>query len=269
MTFDECRLLIPQYLSGDLSAVEYESFEATLDRSVELQFELEQMRPVWEKLALLPQEEPSAAMRARFYQRLNALERNRSVETTRPFSRYLKLWPQFSLGLLLFVSGLALGRMKINESARSNELAAQAGEISKMTSQVQGLRELVALSLLERQSAGSRLEGVSWSNRIDQPNDQVVAALLGALNHDANVNVRLSSVDALERFATSAAVRKALVDSIARQDSPLVQIALIDSFVNIRNRAAAGELKKLSAAANVNPAVRQRAEWGLQKLSFE
>jgi hypothetical protein len=152
--------------------------------------------------------------------------------------------------------------MRIGEPARTDEMA-------QMSSQVQNLREIVALSLLDRQSAASRLEGVSWSSQVDRPNQELLSALLMVLNHDSNTNVRLSSLDALERFSYDAAVGKALVDSLQQQDSPLVQIALIDSLVHIHNRAAAPELRKLTGDTEINPAVRQRAQWGLQKLNFE
>jgi hypothetical protein len=169
---------------------------------------------------------------------------------------------QLALGLLIFAVGIYVGRLRFDDRK-------DAGEIAQMTAQVQNLREMVALSLLERQSATSRLEGVSWSSRVARPNEQLLSALLSALNRDSNVNVRLSSLDALERFAKNPEVSQALVDSIRRQDSPLVQIALIDSLVQIRNRAAATEFEKLTTDADVNPAVRQRARWGLQKLSYE
>jgi HEAT repeat protein len=136
-----------------------------------------------------------------------------------------------------------------------------------MHAQVQSLRTVVALSLLDRQSATSRLEGVSWSSQVDRPDGELLAALLKTLNHDPNVNVRLSSLDALEKFNGNREVRKALVDSIPLQDSPLVQIALIDALVHARDNGAVMELKKLTSDGDVNVAVRQRARWGVERLS--
>lgn len=258
MTFDECRFLIPQYLSGDLEESDRQAFEQQLVGNFALREEVEQLRPIWESLAALPQSNPGAALRARFYQRLNALERDRSSSPLRRF----RFWPQLAFGVLLFLCGLFLGRINWGEQTR-------LGELAKMSAQVQTLRELVAVSMLERQSAASRLQGVAYSSGLDRPNEEVVSALFRALNHDSNVNVRLSSLDALEKYTKDSAVSKALVDSIEHQDSPLVQIALIDSLVSLRNRSAAGELKKLTAADDINPAVRERAQWGLQKLSVE
>ena len=48
-----------------------------------------------------------------------------------------------------------------------------------------------------------------------------------------------------------------------------MQVALIDSLVRIRDHSAAGEFKKLTVASEVNPAVRQRAQWGLEKLTYQ
>lgn len=263
MTPEECRLSIPQYLSGDLTPAESAAFEEELAASAVLRLEVAELRELWNGLALVPEQQPSPALRAQFYQKLNQLERDPSSPAPKRFSswRFGPL-PQLAAGLLIFVLGLYLGRVEFDERAHVNEIA-------QMRSQVQSLREMVALSLLDRQSATSRLEGVSWGSQVDRPNEELLTALLLALNHDANVNVRLSSLDALEKFTKNAAVGQALIDSIQRQDSPLMQIALIDSLVHIRNRSAAQELKKITADRSLNPAVRQRAQWGLQKLNYE
>jgi hypothetical protein len=270
MTLDDGRLLIPQYLSGDLTPAESRLFEEQLAVSAELRLELEELRSLWNDLALLPEQTPSPALRAQFYQKLNKLAREGGVSADRPAKAkrfnfagwHLGVLPQLAAGLVIFVLGLYVGRDVLDNRSHVDEMA-------QMRSQVQGLREMVALSLLERQSATSRLEGVSWSSQVDKPNGELISALFTTLNSDANVNVRLSSVDALEKFTSNASVAKELIDSLQRQDSPLVQIALIDTLVRMRNRAAAEELKKLNKDLNANPSVRKRAQWGLQKLNYE
>jgi HEAT repeat protein len=100
-----------------------------------------------------------------------------------------------------------------------------------------------------------------------KPDEQVEQALLRAVNHDSNVNVRLSAVDALEKLArANPAVRQALVDAIPVQDSPLVQIALIEVLVQLNESNAAPELRKLAKNAQADESVRQRAQWALDKL---
>jgi hypothetical protein len=265
MTSEEFRHMIPEYLSGRLATDERASFEAQLNQSPELRVELEQLRQTWHGLGLLGEEQPSAALRARFYQRLNDLNNGRS----RPLAGGYAWWKpglaglvrQITIVLALFCLGMYVGRVSVSGHRSS-------AEAMRLESQVQSLQQTVALSLMDRQSPTSRLEGISWSSRVSRPDNDLLSALVSALNHDTNTNVRLASLDALEKFSSDPSVRKALVNSIGLQDSPLVQIALIDSLVQMRDNTAAGELRKLTGDADVNAEVRQRAQWGLHRLSF-
>jgi hypothetical protein len=260
MTFEEIRLLIPQYLSGQLTPSEQDLFETRISQDAELRTETEELRALWNQLGLLSEERPSMAMRARFYQRLNALQRHGDFPAAKRVSSWrFGIWQQVAAALGIFLLGLLAGHVNIE---RHDEMA-------QLRNQVQSLRETVALSLLDRQSAASRLEGVSWGRGIQQPDHELLSALITTLNRDPNTNVRLSALDALEKFNGNGNVRKALVDSLYVQNSPLVQIALIDALVHMRDPEAAQPLRKLSGDSAVNVAVRQRAQWGLEKLNFQ
>ena len=128
------------------------------------------------------------------------------------------------------------------------------------------MRQLVALSLLQQQSASQRLRGVSWAYRAEPGNTEILDALVSAVNHDTSVNVRLAAVDALHTFAASPATRRAIVESLPRQDTPLVQVALIDLLVDLKEREASKELRALTVSDSVNDGVKQRAQWALERL---
>jgi hypothetical protein len=264
MNFEEIQAMIPQYLSGELTPAKKELFEQQLNANANLRLELEELRSVWQGLGLIDQDQPSAAMRARFYQKLNAVSKGESVGVSSKGGwRTWKIGvPQLAGALLVFALGVFAGRVHIDGSASGSEIAQLRG-------QVEGLRQTVALSKLDGDSATSRLEGISWSNQVQRPDSELVSALLATLNQDQNINVRLASLDALEKLAGDPNVRKALEKSIPLQQSPLVQIALIDALVHIRDNGAAGELRKLTSDEEVNASVRQRAQWGLQKLTYQ
>lgn len=57
-----------------------------------------------------------------------------------------------------------------------------------------------------------------------------------------------------------------MVTALGRSDSPLVQIALIDALVDMRDRRSVTVLKKLSADQAVNESVRQRANWAIGRF---
>ena len=128
------------------------------------------------------------------------------------------------------------------------------------------MKQLVTLSLLQQQSASDRLRGVEWSYRVAQPDEQVLSALLRALDSDPNVNVRLAAVDALHQFGAEDTARKGLLRSLAEQKSPLVQFELINLMVELKEKRSVPVLKELSQRQDLDPTVRERAEWGLQKL---
>jgi HEAT repeat protein len=124
---------------------------------------------------------------------------------------------------------------------------------------------MVALSLMQQQSASERLKGVNWSYQL-QPGGEVLAALLNTLMHDSSVNVRLATVDALRQFGDQPLVRRGVVEAMAREDSPMVQVALIDLAVDLRDKESIATLRQLVQNHEVNEAVRVRAQKGLAEL---
>jgi hypothetical protein len=139
-------------------------------------------------------------------------------------------------------------------------------EVTRLQDEVSSTRQLVALSLMRQDSASDRLKGVDWSGRIARPEPQVVSALLETVNFDDTVDVRLAAVDALRRLAVEPSVRSQMVSSLGRQDSPLVQIALIDALADHRTPEVLSALRKVTNLQTVNPAVKQHAQAVLTQL---
>jgi HEAT repeat protein len=139
--------------------------------------------------------------------------------------------------------------------------------VASLKGEVDDMRRIVAVSLLKQASPSERLMGVSWSARIDRPGDEIIQTLLETLDNDPNVNVRLAAVDALYLFYDHPEVKERLIDSLAGQTSPLVQMSLINLLVEIRERRAAVALERLIQNERLNPKVKKRAELGLVQLS--
>jgi HEAT repeat protein len=233
--------------------------------------EYEGLSRLWNKLGMLPDAEPGRGMRARFYSMLDGYRDG--IEISRHQRRPgwgLEPWLsgllggspvfQFALAALILVAGVLIGRMLVAPAPGNPELA-------DLRAEVNGMRQMVTLSLLQQQSASERLAGVSWSQRVGRPDERVLTALVQALNSDPSVDVRLAAVDALFRYSSRNEVRQALVQSLSRQTSPLVQIALIDLMVELGEKQSSEVLRRMATDADLNEAVRQRARWGLQQLS--
>lgn len=272
MICDRMREQIPECLAGRLDATAREKLIDHLDTCSACRAEVAELGVVWRGFESMNEAEPSPAMRTRFLETLSAYQegyheaQRRQAYDVPQKSWWALLWARpawqaaFSAALLL-AGGMA-GRYVAGErlAARGNP------EMAQLQVQVENLRQLVTLSLLQEQSPSARLRGVTYSYQVTEPDPQVEQELLHTVNHDSNVNVRMSAVDAIAKFAKSPEVRRALVDSIPVQDSPLVQVALIDLLVQLNDKDAVPALRKLAQEKETDESVRQRAESAIQKL---
>ena len=126
---------------------------------------------------------------------------------------------------------------------------------------------MMMLSLLENPAASQRLRAVSYTEEISQVDGKVVEALLTTLNNDSNVNVRLVTLEALAKLADHSAVREGLVQSITRQESPLVQSALADVMVKLQEKRSIKPLRQLLRDDRLNYLVKSKIEQSIRDLS--
>jgi HEAT repeat protein len=95
----------------------------------------------------------------------------------------------------------------------------------------------------------------------------VVTALVRTMNEDPNTNVRMAALDALSKFYEEPAVRKALIRSLEKQKDPIVQIALIQLLVRMKEKGVVNDLKRIVDDNEVLTPVKDEAYTGILKLS--
>jgi hypothetical protein len=268
MTCEQIERLLPDYFERNLRNEELGEIERHLEQCPSCKEQV----VLWEKLLLLPEEQPSPTLRDRFETMLSAYQEGRWENSSLAAARS-SFWPHWlhagafrvpvagvAAALIFLVIGFQTGRHLSPPNSQQPELAAMQNELVSM-------RQMVALSLLQQQAASERLQGVTWSTRIDRPDPEILSALLHTLRYDSNVDVRLAALDALRRYSSQPEVRTGLVDALQAKQSPLVQIALIDLFVELRDASVVPHLMRFQQQPDLNPAVRQRAQWGVQQLS--
>jgi hypothetical protein len=264
--------LFPDYLLGNLNEAAAAEMQAHLDSCAACQKEAESLRAIWTKLESLPSEQPSEALRPRFYAMLEAYQQGLQHSQSAPRLRDVvngwleRWWPkqpafQFAFAVALLIAGLFIGN-RFNAPAPARD----SSELVTLRNELNSMRELMTLTLLKQESPSERLQGVSWVQNMDKPDKELLSALLHRLDYDPNINVRLAAVDALYLFVNQPLVRQGLIQSLSRQTSPLVQIALIDLIVEMREKQATAALKQLITNEKINADVKQRAEWGIQQL---
>ena len=270
MTCQQANTALPDYLLGSLDEVAQTEMQAHVTSCAACRQEAEGLRAIWSKLGALPDEQPNEAARARFYAMLEAYQQGMKQTHVTPRLRDVvngwleRWWPkqpafQFAFAAMFLLVGLFIGT-RFNAAPREN------GELVTLRSELHSMRELMTLTLLRQESSSERLQGVSWVQNMANPDNELLSALLHRLDYDPNINVRLAAVDALYLFVNQPLVRQGLMQSLSRQTSPLVQIALIDLIVEMREKQATAALKQLIGNEKVNADVKQRAEWGIQQL---
>jgi hypothetical protein len=235
-----------------------------LDGCAACEAEMEALSGMWDKLGDLPVPEPSLALRVHWEQTLSSLSAPSPPQNYRP-AWWQNIWPanpvwQMAIAALCLAVGLGAGAYLQRGSAERDEVA-------RLREEVASTKEMVAVSLLQQQSATERLRGVDYSERMPSMEPQVITALIQAVNRDSNVNVRLAAIDALGKVANQTQVRQSMQEALAQQDSPMVQAALIDYLVDAHDRNAVGTIRDLVARPDVNPTVRQRATYAVQQLT--
>jgi hypothetical protein len=249
---------------NDLSEVSASELHQHLAGCAECSAEMEALGGMWNKLGDLPAPEPSLALRVRWEQTLASLTPSRLIHQHRR-AWWQNLWPanpawQMAIAGLCLMIGLGAGVYLQHGTAERDEVA-------KLREEVATTKEMVAVSLLQQQSATERLRGVDYSTNMSSMEPQVVTALIQRVNRDPNVNVRLAAIDALGKVANESQVRQSMQEALPQQDSPMVQAALIDYLVQAHDHNAVGTIRDLVARPDLNPTVRERATYAVRQLN--
>jgi anti-sigma-K factor RskA len=268
MNCEQITELLPDYLRGSLAADQASVVEQHIETCAECRDDV----AVWNKLSLLPVTQPNAAAAQRFDALLEAYQTGRAdgrasaMEPKRaPARRTFDWWRSPVAGLAWGMAVLLIGIFSGTYWSRSG--GSRPDELAVMRTQLTDMRQLVILSMLQQQSASERLQGVSFSQHELQGDPKIEGALLHTLRYDTSVDVRLAALEVLSRHSGQAQIRKAVTDTLPYQQSPLVQVAMIDQFLEWRDPDSTERLREFQQSANLNPTVRQRAEWALSKLN--
>jgi anti-sigma-K factor RskA len=270
MKCEQISELLPDYLQGSLGPDQCRIVEAHLEQCADCSEEV----AVWKKLSLLPVEQPSPMSRVRFEAMLQAYQAGRSTQPSsrsewrkRASSWNFLHWLRSPLGATAWSAALVAIGVFAGLRLAGPKTPPPSPEIAEMQNELKATKQLFVLSMLQQQSASARLEGVSWSTQDQQLDPKVLSALLHTLRYDSSVDVRLAALDALSRHSAQPQVRSSVVNILQEQQSPLVQVELINQLVEWHAREAKAHLEKLRQSQDLNPAVRQRADWAISKLN--
>lgn len=250
--------LVTGYIEGSLSETDRIQLQSLIDRGEVDILDLVNMEKVYKQIGSIEVPKPGQRVHDNFYRFLDAqVKEQRSKSTGSGFkqtlSRIQPLW-SYVVAAACLVIGIFIGDLW-------NPFSDNEGKIDQLSTEVTQMREVLMISLLQNDSPVERLRAVNISQQISKTDDRLVEALLNTLNNDTNVNVRVAAINALVDRGTDPLVRKGLIQSIAHQSSPLVQIALADAMITLQAPDSAIEFERLLAETDqMDESVRLKLE---------
>jgi len=170
--------------------------------------------------------------------------------------------PAWSLALLqaLGAGGLVVLGFFVGERAATQR------QLAELRAKVDTMGQLVEQSVLQKRTAGDRLETVLTEATTRRPDERAIDGLINSMAFDTSVNVRLNALTALYSHADQEVVRAGVLACLPRETNPLVQVSMIDFLVATRAREASPELVKLAGDEKADTDVRDSARRAIDLL---
>jgi len=256
MEKEKLESLLIEYIDGKLNDAEKQFIEKELSEHEEVYALYRQLKEIIGMMDETPMIEPSENFHAEF-------DRLLKKEISKKETPVIFFSPAFfrvaaSLALLIMAGGIGWWIITFQR---------QQAALESMRKEMEATKSVMMAMLDNRQSASQRLRGANVAYKMGSADDEIVNALVKAMNEDPNTNVRLAALDALGKFHRQEHVRKALIASLASQNDPVVQIALIRLMVDMKEKGIVRELQRITNDDVTLPAVKDEAHVGILRLS--
>ncbi|HEY4789391.1 MAG TPA: HEAT repeat domain-containing protein [Bacteroidales bacterium] len=257
--------LILDYLGTNTAEKKRKIEERFLESGMSVD-EIQELSQLYNNLEKITPPEPDSGLTEKFYTMLEE-EKAKYQFKIKHADRYIwigQLFEKKKLAVAAVAIGIFFVGWVVGYQFSSNK--EYKTQVSNLLNEVHSTQKMLMLTLLEQPSATDRLKAINLGSKLPATDNKVTDALLNVLNNDPDVNVRLVALDALSQFSRNPKVRIGLIQSIANQDSPIVQIALANTMVQLQEKRSVKELKKLLEKNNVDETVKKEVKNSINKL---
>jgi hypothetical protein len=261
MKCEEVEAKIIDYLDKNLEEGTRQEIEKHLETCEKCFDDVRESQQVLNTLSREAMSKPDDSLRINFYHMLHNQIMNgkqgKSISSPKPsipwyyMGRY-----RVAAGIALLLCGTFAGlfiHAGLNNSHTSDKL-------KLLQSEVYLLKRSTMFTMLKEESSSDRIQAVSFADEIDNPDENIISALVTTLNNDKNVNVRMAAAYALSRFASQRNVCDSLVRSLSIQNDPILQITLINILAERREKSVVTPLQHIISDKNTLKEVRDAAE---------
>ena len=261
MEREKLESLLIDYIDNKLNSVDRIQVEKELVNNAEAYRLYEELKEVMQLMDRSARLDPSGALKENFIEMLgkeSAAQRSAKVVAFKP------AFYRVAAAVALLVIGGSVGYLISQQNDK--RLADIEEKVRIQDEQIRLNNQMMAM-LGNDESASQRIQGVNVAMSREKADDEVVKALVKLMNEDPNSNVRLAALEALSKFIAESAVRKHIINSLPQQKDPVVQIALIQLLVKIREKGVVDDLQDIVNDEGTMKAVKDEAYTGILKLS--
>lgn len=245
------------YKLNELSPDEWKLLEEAIAAGEVLPEELHDLKPIQDQLSTVTDLSTPGFVKDNL---LDLIASEKRLIMNEKIGHRRELYIRYALTAAALMAGVIIGFVIPARKTVQNQ------DIAGLKHEVNQLRETMMLTLLQNEAPSERLKAVSYSDDFDQYNNKIIKALFTTLNQDDNINVRLAAIEALQKYTAEAWVRSELVKSIALQSSPLVQVALAECMVSIKEKSSIQELEKVVRNRDTPEPVKKRLESYIKQI---
>ncbi len=264
---ERLEILIMDYLAGTLSAEDQQEWDKQLEAGNIKPEDIKVYQALMSDMGKIGSTGPSEHLSKKFYTMLDEQIRSSNRSTILDqlasflYQRGLSRGGlQAGYSLIILLIGLGTGYMLLGKSDKT--------EITALSSEVKEMKSMIMLNLLEKESPTARIKAVTLTQNMVDVDDEIINALFSTLTNDNNTNVRLEALDALVRYSDRPMVRVGLIESLAAQNNPLVQLGLADIMVLLQDKKAKDALQTMLESKDLTEDVREVIKERLNSINI-
>ncbi len=252
----EARII--QYFEGELSEQESLQLEQERKADVKVQKLFESYSGMYTLIDETEEEIPRPQVRHRFNDWLHQQQELQFHEKPIDIQIIRKRWSTAAAVALVLI-GTCLGVLIAKNSQQQSQIVALVQEMSNT-------RKMLALSMLEQNSASQRIKAMyDIQSEVKTIDPEIISALSQRLLSDENINVRIAAVEAIAEIGKEEAISH-LLQALNQEQDQRVQISIIEALVEVNANQAIPDLEDLLLEDSIEPVVKESAAKGIEIL---
>jgi hypothetical protein len=174
MKTERIKELVNKYNAMLADPAELKEIEQLIENGVIDIEDLNELHAIEERVLSMESATPSLSLDDKFYDMLQKEKRPSNAFSWKKFFAWPEFAPRLAFASVTLILGLAAGYFLRTPESQDKQIASVGEEL-------RDLKELMMLTLLEKESVTDRLKAVSLTQEMDQASQKVTGALLQTL----------------------------------------------------------------------------------------